>query len=153
MTLINQWCQRWCFALCNKKHCNIDIEDKTAVAVFKPVYYRRYVDDIFALFRSPDHLEKFTNYLNSKHKNIKFTYEKESNNSLPFLDILISRSENGFKTSVYHKPTFSGVYSNFNSFIYDEYKIGSVFTMLFRTFSIVSDFSRFHTEIIHLKEI
>ena len=23
---------------------------------FKPVYYRRYVDDIFVLFRSPDHL-------------------------------------------------------------------------------------------------
>ena len=120
---------------------------------FKLVYYRRYVDGIFALFRSPDHLEKFTNYLNSKHKNIKFTYEKESNNSLPFLDILISRSENGFKTSVYHKPTFSRVYSNFNSFIYDEYKIGLVFTMLFRTFSIVSDFSRFHTEVIHLEEI
>ena len=58
---------------------------------FKPVHYRRYVDDIFALFRSPDRLEKLTNYLNSKHKNIKFTYEKESNNSLPFLDILTSR--------------------------------------------------------------
>ena len=84
------------------------------------------------------------------YKNVKESYD---NNSLPFLDILISRSENGFKTSVYHKPTFSGVYSNFNSFIYDEYKIGLVFTMLFRTFSIVSDFSRFHTEIIHLKEI
>ena len=67
---------------------------------FKPAYYRRYVDDIFAVFRSPDHLEKFTNYLNSKHKNIKFTYDKESNNSLPFLDILISRSENGLKTSL-----------------------------------------------------
>ena len=85
---------------------------------FKPVYYRRYVDDIFALFRSPDHLEKSTDYLNSKHKNIKFTYEKESTNSLSFLDVLISRSENGFKTSVFHKPPFSGVYSNFNSFIY-----------------------------------
>ena len=120
---------------------------------FKPVHYRRYVDDIFALFRSPDHLEKFTSYLNSKHKNIKFTYEKESNDSLPFLDILISRSENGFKTSVYHKPTFSGVYSNFNSFIYDQYKIGLIFTLLFRTFSIVSDFSRFHTEVSHLKDI
>ena len=105
------------------------------------------------LFRSPDHLEKFTNYLNSKHKNVKFTYEKESNNSRPFLDILISRSENGFKTSVYHKPTFSGVYSNFSSFIYDEYKIGLVFTMLFRTFSIASDFSRLLAEVIHLKEI
>ena len=120
---------------------------------FKSVYYRRYVDGIFALFGSPDHLEKFTNYLNSKHKNIKFTYEKESNNSLPFLDILISRSENGFKTSVYHKPTFGGVYSNFNSFIYDEYKIGLVCTMLFRTFSIVSVFSRYHREVIHLMEI
>ena len=98
---------------------------------FKPVYYRRYVYDTFALFRSPDHLEKFTNYLNLKHKNIKFTSEKESNNSLPFLDILISRSENGFKISVYHKSTFSRVYSNFNSFIRDEYKIGLVFTMLF----------------------
>ena len=36
---------------------------------FKLVYYRRYVDDKFALFRSPDHLKKFTNYFNSKHKN------------------------------------------------------------------------------------
>ena len=108
----------------------------------KPVYYRRYVDDIF---RSPDRLEKLTNYLNSKHRNINFTYEKDSNNSLPFLDILISRSKNGFKRSVYHKPTFSGVYGNSNSFIYDQYKIGLSFILLFRTFSIVSDFSRFHT--------
>ena len=104
---------------------------------FKPVYYRRHADDIFVLFRSSDHLEKFTNYSDSKHKNIKFTYDKENNNSLPFLDILISRSENGFKTSIYHKPTFSGVYSNFNSFIYNQYKIGLIFTLLFRTFSIV----------------
>ena len=44
---------------------------------FKPVYHRRYVDDIFALFCSPDHLENFTNYLNSKHKNSGFTYEKK----------------------------------------------------------------------------
>ena len=120
---------------------------------FKSVCYRRYVDDIFALFHSPDHLEKFTSYLNLKHKNIKFTYEKESNDSLPFLDILISRSENGFKISVYHKPTFSGVYSNFNSFIYDQYKIGLIFTVLFRTFSIVSEFSSFHTQVRHLKDI
>ena len=35
---------------------------------FEPIYYRRYVEDIFALFRSPDHLETFTHYLNSKHK-------------------------------------------------------------------------------------
>ena len=54
---------------------------------------------------------------------------------------------------MYHKPTFSGVYSNFNSFISEEYKVGLIFTLLFRTFSIVSDFSRFHSEVCHLKEI
>ena len=107
----------------------------------------------FVHLEKSDHLEKFTSYLNSKHKNIKFTYEKEINNSLPLLDILISRSENGFKTYVYHKPTFRGVYSNFNSSIYDQYKIGLIFTLLFRTFLIVSDFSRFHTEVSHLKDI
>ena len=34
---------------------------------FKPLYYKRYVDDIFVLFRSPHHLEKFNEYLNTKH--------------------------------------------------------------------------------------
>ena len=111
---------------------------------FKPVYCRRLVDDMFSLVRSADHLEAFASYLNSKHKNIEFKYEKKSNNSLSFLDILISRSDNGFKIFVYLRPTFSGLYSKFNSFIYDQYKIGLIFTLLFiRSFSIVSDFSRF----------
>ena len=107
---------------------------------FKPVYYRRYVDDIFVLFRSPDHLEKFKNYLNSKQRNIRFTCEKEHNNSVPFLDVLITRTRNGFKTSMYQKPLFSGVYSNFNSFISDEYKVGFIFTLLIRMFRIFQDF-------------
>ena len=107
---------------------------------FKPVYYRRYVDDIFVLFRSPDHLEKFRNYLNSKQRNIRFTCEKEHNNSVPFLDVLITRTRNGFKTSMYQKPLFSEVYSNFNSFISDEYKVGFIFTLLIRMFRIFQDF-------------
>ena len=41
---------------------------------FKPVYYRRYVDDIFALFHSPDHLENFTSYLNSFTTSIKLVW-------------------------------------------------------------------------------
>ena len=43
---------------------------------FIPVYYKRYVDDIFVLCRSPHHLKKFNEYLNTKHANIKFTGEK-----------------------------------------------------------------------------
>ena len=39
---------------------------------FKPAFYRRYVDGIFVLFRSPGHLENLQNYLNSKYRNIRF---------------------------------------------------------------------------------
>ena len=98
---------------------------------FKPTYYRKYVDNIFVLFRSPDHLEKFRNYLNSKHRNITFTCEKEQNNSMAFLDVLITRTSNGFKISAYRKPTFSAAYSYLNSFISEECKLGSVSTLLF----------------------
>ena len=51
---------------------------------FKPVFYRRYVDDIFALFSSPDHADKFKEYLPSKHPNINFVIEKEKDGCLPF---------------------------------------------------------------------
>ena len=46
---------------------------------FKPVYYRRYVDDIFVLFKSRDHLIKFREYLNKCHPNMKFSFEEEKN--------------------------------------------------------------------------
>ena len=72
---------------------------------FKPVIYKRYVDDTFLLFRSKHHIEKFQNYLNRQHKNIKFTTETENENSFSFLDIKITRDNNKFMTSVYRKPS------------------------------------------------
>ena len=54
---------------------------------------------------------------------------------------------------MYHKPTYCRVYSNFNSSISEEDKGGLIFTLLFRTFSVVSDFSGFHSELCHLKEV
>ena len=51
----------------------------------KPVFYRCYIDDIFVLFSSPDHADKFREYLSSKHPNIKFSIEKEEDGRLPFL--------------------------------------------------------------------
>ena len=58
---------------------------------FKPVYYRRYVDDIFVLFKSRDHVIKFRDYLNKCHPNMKFSFEEEKNGKLSFIDIEVSR--------------------------------------------------------------
>ena len=63
---------------------------------FKPVIYRRFVDDTFLLFRSKEHIEKFRLYLNCQHPNIKFTSEIEENNSISFLDIKINRTITNF---------------------------------------------------------
>ena len=94
---------------------------------FKPVIYRRYVDDTFLLFRSKHHIEKLLYYLTQKFwyystQNIKFTSRTENENSISFLDIKITRDNNKFMTSVYHKPTFSRVFTNFGSFILKSYK-------------------------------
>ena len=59
----------------------------------KPLYYCRYVDDIFATFNSNDEADLFFNYLNTRHLNIKFEYEKPVNGKLPFLDVLIDNNE------------------------------------------------------------
>ena len=49
---------------------------------FKPVFYRRYVDDLFVMFSSPNHAATFKEYLSSKHPNINFSKEKEKNGCL-----------------------------------------------------------------------
>ena len=120
---------------------------------FKSVFYRRYVDDIFALFSSPDHADKFKEYLSSKHHNINFSIEKEKDGCLPFLDVNIFRENDKFATNVYRKKTYSGVYTSFKSFIPETYKIGLIKSLLFRCFSLCSDFIKFHHDIDKLKSI
>ena len=114
---------------------------------FKTVYYKRYVDDIFVLFNKPEHAQFFLEYMNKKHKNMKFSIETEINGSLSFLDVKIFRENDKFVTSVFRKETFSGVYTNFISFIPLEYKFGLVHTLLNRCFNSSSDFLKFHHEV------
>ena len=72
---------------------------------------------------------------------------------MSFLDVEVSRDGNTFVTSVYRKPTFSGVYTHFDSFLPSTYKIGMIYTLVFRCFRICSDWNKFHKEIICLKDI
>ena len=120
---------------------------------FKPIVYRRFVDDTFLLFRSKYHVEKFRNYLNKQHKNITFTSKIEENDSLSFLDIKISFENNKFVTSVYCKRTFTGVFTDFESFIPDIYKRGLMETLLHRNFRLCSNYENFYLEIETMKSI
>ena len=88
------------------------------------------MNDIFVLFNKPEHAQFFLEYLNKKNKNMKISIKTEINRSLSFLDVKIFRENNKFVTSVFRKETFSGVYTNFSSFIPLQYKFGLVNTLL-----------------------
>ena len=120
---------------------------------FAPIYYKRYVDDTFLLFSSPKHVKKFHKYFNSRHPNIKFTFELEENNQMPFLDVLVSRISGKFNTSIYRKPTFSGLYTNFESFIPECYKKGLVYCLLYRIFTLTTTWKSFDNEVQFLKTL
>ena len=114
---------------------------------------RRYVDDIFILCRDKEHYKKFLGYMNSMHPSMAFTDEIEKDDKLSFLDVKVSRLENSdnFITSLYRKETFSGVFTNFFSFIPLKYKAGLIFTLLFRAFVISSSSDKFHNEVSYLR--
>ena len=58
----------------------------------------------------------FFEIINSIESSLKFTIEEESENSISFLDVKITKLENGsFSTTLYHKPTSTGRYLNFAS--------------------------------------
>ena len=81
-----------------------------------------------------------------------FPLNKKKNGKLSFLDIEVSREKGRFVTTVYRKPTFSGVYTHFESFLPAVYKFGMVYTLVYRCFKICSDWTKFHEELIFLKQ-
>ena len=83
---------------------------------------------------------------------MRFTSELEVDNILPFLDIKVIRFGDEFATSVYRKPTFSGVYTNYSSSLPEIYKSGLIRT-LFRLYTIYSSWSLIHMEIEHLRSV
>ena len=84
---------------------------------------------------------------------MNFTSESETNNALPFLDVYVSRLNGHFVASVYRKPTFSGVYTNFSSYIPMTYKMSLVSTLLHRAYTICGNWAKIHSEISHIKSV
>ena len=120
---------------------------------YKPVLYRRYVDDTFCLFRNRDHLHSFLEFINRQHPNIKFTYKLESDYALPFLDVLVAHDNNTFSTSLYRKKTFTGLYTDFSSLGPTKYKINLIRVLVYRAFHICSSYLNFHEEVVRIKNI
>ena len=83
-----------------------------------------------------------------------FSQEEEQDNKLAFLDVLLIRTTDGsIVTSIYRKPTFSGLYMKWDSFVPKSYKKGLVNCLVFRAWKLCSSYVLFHSEILFVKEL
>ena len=73
--------------------------------------------------------------------------ETEMNHKLSFPDVEIKRKQSKFIIKIYRNPTFTGVYSNFESFLLSVYKFGRAWALIYMYFCICSTWTQFHTEL------
>ena len=118
----------------------------------KPKIYTRFVDDCFL---QVDSIQELLNIKDIFQQNsvLKFTYELHTNNTLPFLDILVKLDNNSFITSVYHKPTDFGKCLNANSECPDKYKRSVITNYINRAYRYSHDWQTFHNEIERVKQM
>lgn len=118
----------------------------------KPDIYVRYVDDCFLVVDNIDMLERIKREF-ERESVLQFTFEKEKKNQLSFLDSLITRQNDKYKTSVYVKSTNHGDCLNYRSICPDRYKTGVIKTLLHRGYAVCSDWQSFHQEIVRIKKL
>jgi hypothetical protein len=79
--------------------------------------YNRYVDDILIICNNTrTNTEVVLAEFNKIHKNLQFTMEQESNNTIKYLDISILRNNDKLEYNIYSKPTTSSTVIHASSF-------------------------------------
>ena len=97
--------------------------------------YFRYIDDTFRALGSETDAGEFFSHLNYMHSAL----EKENNFPLSFLDVLVCKETSAFLTTVYRKPTFTGLYIRWDSFCPKNRKVNLIKTLTHRALMIFSE--------------
>ena len=62
---------------------------------------------------------------------------------MSFLDVEIFRENDKFVRTVYRRPNFSGVYTQFESFLFSAHKFVMLFTLVYGCFTLYSNWTKF----------
>ena len=117
----------------------------------KNIVYYRYIDDALLIYPNNINLPKLVDRLNMVEPTITFTHECETNNSLPFLDILLHKSEHSLLFSVYRKPTHKHDFINYYSHHHTHIKTSLIIGAYLRALRICSP-QFIKQEQIHIKD-
>lgn len=114
--------------------------------------YARYMDDILRDINENEINEKLRD-INNLHPALKFTIERETNASIPFLDMEIKRSNRKLSSKWYTKPTDTGLTLNFHSLTPLKYKKSVVSGLVHRIHRSCSNWHNFHESLEKGKQI
>ena len=120
----------------------------------RPELYYRYEDDIFAVLHgNQKDIGTFLKFMNKIEPSIKFNIEMQSDSKLPFLDVMVERTEKDLITYVYMKPTDTGLYLKWISNQPRNYKINLIKCLCIRAKRICSTDTLFKEQIEYYKRI
>ncbi len=74
----------------------------------------------------------FVKFMNKLEESIKFTIEMQTDNKLPFLDVMVERSGHELIPYVYRKPTDTGLYLRWTSNEPRNYNINLIKCLIIR---------------------
>ena len=80
-----------------------------------------------------------------------FTFEKQVNKQISFLDVLITNDGDQSCISVFRKETSIGLFTNYLGFTPFSHKVELVRTLLYHAFMISSSCFLFHEEVVKIK--
>ncbi|CAF4942844.1 unnamed protein product, partial [Rotaria socialis] len=117
--------------------------------------WHRYVDDTFVFINPNANVNDILSVLNFFHPPMKFTYKVEKDNELEFLEVKVIRipERHTLETTIYRKPTFTGLITNWNSYVPIEYKKSSITSMTDRALRICSTYQLLSTEFNEIRKI
>lgn len=115
------------------------------------IWYR-YVDDIFSLIPKNTNTNTILQFINNIHNNIKFTVEYSHNNSIPFLDTLITYTSTTPLIKIYRKPNSNPSYIHWFSFHNTSTKSAVLSNLFLRSLKLV-DPEYLSEEIKYIKNI
>jgi hypothetical protein len=125
---------------------------KSCPADYRPLFYIRYIDDIFLVFLRKGDVQKALNHFNGFDSSgkLRFTCEMAKENEIPFLDVVVRQETKGFTTFVYRKPTHANRFISSHSNVPQNTFTSVMRSMRCRALRLCSNETALNKELAHL---
>ena len=115
--------------------------------------YARYMDDILRNIKRHQTDQKLAE-INNLHPALKFTIERETDGTIPFLDMKLIHEEQGKLSSTwYQKPTDTGLIMNYHALAPKRYKRSVVSGFVHRIHRACNTWGHFHESMERAKHV